>query len=121
MSIAWGVVEIRGQSASDDCLEPKYSLKVGKYFGPSRLDLPERLVITTYQTLRDYQFSMCLIDWGIVVFDEAQNIKNPNALQTRAAKGLKADFKLVATGTPVENSLAEFLVFNGYSLPRTSG
>lgn len=103
-----GGVEIRGQSASDDCLEPKYSLKVGKYFGPSRLDLPERLVITTYQTLRDYQFSMCLIDWGIVVFDEAQNIKNPNALQTRAAKGLKADFKLVATGTPVENSLADF-------------
>ena len=103
-----GVVEIRNQSGSDDSLEPKYSLKVGKHFGPSRLDLPERLVITTYQTLRDYQFSMCLIDWGIVVFDEAQNIKNPNALQTRAAKGLKADFKLVATGTPVENSLADF-------------
>ena len=103
-----GGVEIRSQSVSDENLEPKYSLKVGKHFGPSRLDLPERLVITTYQTLRDYQFSMCLIDWGIVVFDEAQNIKNPNALQTRAAKGLKADFKLVATGTPVENSLADF-------------
>ncbi|HDY7836706.1 TPA: restriction endonuclease [Vibrio vulnificus] len=103
-----GGVEIRSQSVSDESLEPKYSLKVGKHFGPSRLDLPERLVITTYQTLRDYQFSMCLIDWGIVVFDEAQNIKNPNALQTRAAKGLKADFKLVATGTPVENSLADF-------------
>ncbi|KAB2824663.1 SNF2-related protein [Aliivibrio finisterrensis] len=103
-----GGVEIRSQSGSDDSLEPKYSLKVGKHFGPERLDLPERLVITTYQTLRDYQFSMCLIDWGIVVFDEAQNIKNPNALQTRAAKGLKADFKLVATGTPVENSLADF-------------
>ncbi|ACY51402.1 helicase [Vibrio antiquarius] len=103
-----GGVEIRSQSTSDDCLEPKYSLKVGKHFGPGRLDLPERLVITTYQTLRDYQFSMCLIDWGIVVFDEAQNVKNPNALQTRAAKGLKADFKLVATGTPVENSLADF-------------
>ncbi|WP_188007300.1 SNF2-related protein [Photobacterium damselae] len=99
-----GSVEIRNQ----DGLEPKYSLKVGKHFGPDRLDLPERLVITTYQTLRDYQFSLCLIDWGIVVFDEAQNIKNPNALQTRAAKGLKADFKLVATGTPVENSLADF-------------
>jgi hypothetical protein len=44
----------------------------------------------------------------MVVFDEAQNIKNPNAQQTRAAKGLKADFKLVATGTPVENSLKDF-------------
>src|SRR5690606_26203475 len=34
--------------------------------------------------------------------------KNPNALQTRAAKGLKADFKLLVTGTPVENSLGDF-------------
>lgn len=103
-----GGVEIRSQSLSDENFEPRYSLKVGKHFGQGRLDLPERLVITTYQTLRDYQFSMCLIDWGVIVFDEAQNIKNPNALQTRAAKGLKADFKLVATGTPVENSLADF-------------
>ncbi|MGF1792899.1 SNF2-related protein [Photobacterium profundum] len=103
-----GGVEIRNQKEADKDFEPKYSLKVGQHFGPDRLDLPERLVITTYQTLRDYQFSLCLIDWGVVVFDEAQNTKNPNALQTRAAKGLKADFKLVATGTPVENSLADF-------------
>lgn len=86
----------------------RFSLKTGKEFGPQRLDMPERLVLCTYQTLRDYQFSLSRIDWGIVAFDEAQNIKNPNALQTRAAKALKADFKLLATGTPVENSLADF-------------
>jgi SNF2 family DNA or RNA helicase len=86
----------------------RYSLKVGKFYGNDRLDLPQRLVVTTYQTLRDYQFSLCRIDWQMVIFDEAQNIKNPNALQTRAAKGLKARFKLLATGTPVENSLADF-------------
>ncbi|QMV14151.1 SNF2-related protein [Vibrio spartinae] len=103
-----GGTEIRGSSGNDDELELRYSLKVGKAFLNERLDLPKRLVITTYQTLRDYQFSLCLIDWGMVVFDEAQNIKNPNSLQSRAAKGLKADFKLVATGTPVENSLADF-------------
>ncbi|MEA1967624.1 MAG: SNF2-related protein, partial [Thermodesulfobacteriota bacterium] len=104
-----GGVEIRKQSViKEGEATIKYSLNVGKNFGTDRLDLPERLVITTYQTLRDYQFSLCLIDWGMVVFDEAQNIKNPNALQTRAAKGLKADFKLMATGTPVENSLADF-------------
>jgi SNF2 family DNA or RNA helicase len=86
----------------------RYSLKVGKAFGHQRLDMPRRLVLTTYQTLRDYQFSFSRIDWGVVAFDEAQNLKNPNALATRAAKGLKADFKLLATGTPVENSLKDF-------------
>jgi hypothetical protein len=86
----------------------RYALAIGPDAGSHRLDMDRRLVLATYQTLRDYQFSLCRIDWGIVVFDEAQNIKNPNALQTRAAKGLKADFKLLATGTPVENSLADF-------------
>lgn len=86
----------------------RYALHVGLEAGTQRLDQGKRLVLTTYQTLRDYQFSLCRIDWGMVIFDEAQNIKNPNALQTRAAKGLKADFKLLATGTPVENSLGDF-------------
>lgn len=86
----------------------RYALTIGPEAGVQRLDMDRRLVLTTYQTLRDYQFSLCRIDWGMVIFDEAQNIKNPNAMQTRAAKGLKADFKLLATGTPVENSLGDF-------------
>lgn len=88
--------------------EIRYSLKIGHSYKQDRLDMPARLVLTTYQTLRDYQFSLCRIDWGIVIFDEAQNLKNPNALATRAAKGLKSEFKLLATGTPVENSLKDF-------------
>lgn len=101
-------VETKNQTIDGDEAVIRYSLKIGSGFGYERLDMPKRLVITTYQTLRDYQFSLCAIDWGVVTFDEAQNIKNPNALQTRAAKGLKAQFRLLATGTPVENSLADF-------------
>jgi len=86
----------------------KYALKIGGEFGLNRLDLPKSIVLTTYQTLRDYQFSLARVDWSIVIFDEAQNIKNPNAIQTRAAKALKAKFKLVMTGTPVENHLGDF-------------
>lgn len=103
-----GGVETRQNFGDDETAEIRYSLKVGEKHLQDRLDMPQRLVITTFQTLRDYQFSLCTIDWGMVIFDEAQNIKNPNTLQTRAAKGLKADFKLLATGTPVENSLADF-------------
>jgi len=86
----------------------KYALKVGEEYVMDRLDKPKRLILTTYQTLRDYQFSLCQIDWSFAIFDEAQNIKNPNALQTRAAKGLKTQFTLIATGTPVENHLGDF-------------
>jgi len=115
-----GGVEIRSNANDEGEFEPRYSLNIGKE-QHDRLDMPGRLVITTYQTLRDYQFSLCLIDWGIVIFDEAQNIKNPNALQTRAAKGLKAEFKLVATGTPVENSLADFWCLMDTACPEYLG
>ena len=83
-------------------------LKTGRDYGPDRLDQPRRLVLTTYETLRDYQFSLCRVDWSLVIFDEAQMVKNPNTLASRAAKGLKARFKLAVTGTPVENSLRDF-------------
>ncbi|MCW4386322.1 DEAD/DEAH box helicase [Salinibacterium sp. SYSU T00001] len=85
----------------------RFSLRIGAEYGPDRLDMPGRLVLTTYDTARDYQLSMSQIDWGVVVFDEAQNIKVPDALKTRAAKALKARFKLLATGTPIENSLRD--------------
>ena len=67
--------------------------------------IPKRgVVITTYETLRDYQFSFGLIEWAIIVLDEAQKIKTPNALVTTAVKAMKYDFGLTLTGTPVENS-----------------
>jgi superfamily II DNA or RNA helicase len=72
------------------------------------IDMPGGCVLTTYQTLRDYRFSFAKAEWSAVVFDEAQNIKNPNAQQTIAAKSLKAVFWLALTGTPVENHLGDF-------------
>lgn len=66
-----------------------------------------KVVLTTYETLRDYEFSLARVGWGIVVCDEAQKIKNPAAFVTQAAKALRADFRIACTGTPVENSLAD--------------
>ncbi|MCA9774022.1 MAG: hypothetical protein KC466_16500, partial [Myxococcales bacterium] len=64
-------------------------------------------VVASYETVRDYQHSFGRIHWSVVVFDEAQKIKNPAAAMTDAAKALKADFFIAATGTPVENRLAD--------------
>lgn len=64
-------------------------------------------VLTTYETLRDYELSFGRESWGILICDEAQKIKTPGALVTRAAKAMRADFRVACTGTPVENSLAD--------------
>ncbi len=66
-----------------------------------------RLVLTTYETLRDFEFSFAAEHWSIMVCDEAQKIKNPNAMVTRSAKKQNARFKIACTGTPVENTLAD--------------
>lgn len=91
-----------------DVLPDLMRLRVGERFGEARLDRPGTLVLTTYETVGRYQVSLTQVDWGTVVFDEAQALKNPDILRTRAAKALRARFKLLATGTPVENSLRDF-------------
>lgn len=72
------------------------------------LDLKElskhQVVLTTYETVRDYQVSLSLVSWDVVTLDEGQKIKTPNAMVTSAIKALKYDFGLVLTGTPIENS-----------------
>ena len=66
-----------------------------------------RIVLTTYETLRDQEFSLARQQWSIVVCDEAQKLKNPAALVTQAIKAIPARFRVACTGTPVENSLID--------------
>lgn len=66
-----------------------------------------RVVLTTYETLRDLEFSLAAEKWSIMVCDEAQKIKNPSAMVTRAAKKQNVRFRIACTGTPVENTLAD--------------
>jgi non-specific serine/threonine protein kinase len=62
-------------------------------------------VLTTYGSLG--RIPLLAREWGLVVLDEAQAIKNPGAKQTRAAKALRARTRLALTGTPVENRLGD--------------
>lgn len=66
-----------------------------------------KIVLTTYETLRDLEFSFAAEQWSVMVCDEAQRIKNPAAMVTRAAKKQNVGFRVACTGTPVENTLAD--------------
>ncbi len=71
------------------------------------------LVITSYALVRRDQKLLAGIDWHRVVLDEAQNIKNPKADQTRAVLKLPSRHRLALTGTPVENRLTDlWSIFN---------
>lgn len=66
-----------------------------------------KVVVTTYEVLTSYEFSLARQPFAFVICDEAQRIKTPGTQATIAAKALKADFRIACTGTPVENSLAD--------------
>jgi len=75
----------------------------------------QAMVISSYALLHRDLETFKEVDWAGVILDEAQNIKNPETKQAKAARTLKADYRIVLTGTPVENhvgdlwSLMEFL------------
>ena len=78
------------------------------YHGAERqLDIKHDVILTTYAIMRIDVEELKKQQWGMVIVDEAQNIKNPDTAQTLAIKMLKADVKVAMTGTPVENRLTE--------------
>lgn len=65
------------------------------------------IVISSYALMyRDGGF-VSKVGWGGAVLDEAQNVKNPDTKQARAARSLDAGFKFALTGTPVENNVGD--------------
>jgi HJR/Mrr/RecB family endonuclease/superfamily II DNA or RNA helicase len=64
-------------------------------------------ILTTYETLRDHQFSFSRIRFRVAVFDEAQKIKSGTSMLNHAAKAQQPDFVILMTGTPIENSTVD--------------
>jgi hypothetical protein len=66
------------------------------------------LVITTYSLLPRDEGALAKARWGAIVLDEAQNIKNVAAKQSRFVRKFSAPIRIALTGAPVENRLVEF-------------
>ncbi len=65
------------------------------------------LVITSYTLVHRDLKELKRMEWQGIVLDEAQNIKNSDAKQSKAVRELESDFRIALTGTPVENRLSE--------------
>lgn len=85
------------------------------HHGPARLTGTEfikraakaDLVVTTYALANRDQDVLSAMQWGRLVLDEAQFIKNPAAKQAQAVRQINAKSRIALTGTPVENRLSE--------------
>ncbi|AOY91667.1 DNA helicase [Cupriavidus sp. USMAA2-4] len=88
------------------------SLRVHDYAGDGRQAVLAQagagdLVVVSYTLLQQARADFCAQAWHTVVADEAQSFKNAGAKRAQAMFALRADFRLVLSGTPLENRLAE--------------
>ena len=88
------------------------TLNVVMFGGANRGDIlkslkPFDLVICSYGLLQQEGEMLAAVKWQAIVLDEAQAIKNMATKRSQAAMELSGAFKMVATGTPIENHLGE--------------
>ena len=87
-------------------------MKVYSYKGNQRNKSTSRfqnfdIVLSSYHTIRQDIEIISSFSFHYIILDESQVIKNPASMLYRTVTRLKSEFKLVLTGTPVENSLTD--------------
>ncbi len=65
------------------------------------------VVITSYGLIRQDKALFHSATWSRLIIDEAQNIKNPSAAQTKIIYAIQANSRIALTGTPIENRLMD--------------
>lgn len=87
-----------------------------------KLEAKEDLVvITTYGLLIENAEFLAQYQWNVLIFDEAQNLKNITTRRTTMARQLNARFKLCLTGTPMENHYGEYYSLVDLVVPGSLG
>lgn len=97
-------------------------LRVLKLHGIDRHDHWEKvtesdLVVTSYALMRRDIEKYLEYEFAVAVLDEAQHIKNRSTQNAVAAKKIRALHKLVLTGTPIENSVADLWSIMDFLMP----
>jgi len=82
---------------------------------------PFDVLVTSYTLLQQEAKLLAGIDWQVIVLDEAQAIKNMETKRSRAAMSLNGRFKLLTTGTPIENHLGELWNLFNFIIPGLLG
>lgn len=97
-----------------------------EHSGSQRTGNPARLrdasvVLTTYETASRDRYMLEMVEWNLVVLDEAQAIKNPQTQRSKSVKSFGKKSGLAITGTPIENSLTDIWSLFEFLVPQYLG
>ena len=79
------------------------------------------LHVVNYSQLRSLGKSLAPVRWRVVILDEGQYIKNPNSQTAQVARSLRAQHRLVLSGTPIENRLLDLWSLMAFTMPGVLG
>ncbi|KAI1793755.1 SNF2 family N-terminal domain-containing protein [Ganoderma leucocontextum] len=79
------------------------------------------VVLTTYQIIINDRAELSHYHWGFIVVDEGHRLKNMDCVLMREIKRIPADARMVLTGTPLQNNLAELWALLNFVLPDLFG
>ena len=90
-------------------------LKREVFTDPSSFDV----AVTTYEMVLAKEMSSLIraLDWRTLVLDEGHRIKNENTLLAAGLRGVRHQFCLLLTGTPLQNNLHEFYALLSFLMP----
>jgi SNF2 family DNA or RNA helicase len=89
--------------------------------GFMRSIMDKAMVLTSYALLQRDLALYQKVDWQGIVLDEAQNIKNPDTRQSKAARAIKSDWRVALTGTPIENHVGDLWPIMEFLMPGMLG
>ncbi len=85
-------------------------------------ELPDaQIVVTSYALLRRDIARYRELEFSVMVLDEAQHIKNRSTQNAILAKEIRANHRLVLTGTPIENSVSDLWSIMDFLMPKYLG
>jgi len=73
--------------------------------------------VTSYEGVLKEKGALCKINWRYLLIDEAHRIKNPNSSLSRIVRTIPTQFRLLITGTPLQNNLNELWALLNFLLP----
>ena len=79
------------------------------------------VVVISYNTASSDQSLLKMIDWNLLIVDEAQNIKNPSAQRTKSIKRIPCHTAIAVTGTPFENHMTDLWSLMDFIAPGCFG
>ena len=75
------------------------------------------VLITSYEMVLREKATLSAVEWSYLIIDEAHRIKNEQSALSIVVRQLSTKYRLLVTGTPLQNNLHELWALLNFLMP----